>query len=273
MIKVAFQGESGAYSEEAAYKFFKGNNIQTVPCFSFKEVVDLVQDGKVDFGILPIENSVAGSITQSYDLMFTSSLHVYGEVTIKVSHNLISIPSANMSTIKNVISHPQALAQCENYLRRKGLKAIPEFDTAGSAKKIKEMNSPEYACIASKRSAEIYGLNTIDESIEDFAWNYTRFFILSKDEPEKADYNKTSIVFSTRHKPGALLECLQAFAKRGINLTKIESRPDKNTLWHYVFYLDFEGHISDKNVEDALIELLKIATFVKVIGSYPGEKR
>ncbi len=273
MIRVAFQGEKGAYSEEAAYKFFNGREIETMPCFSLQEVVDLVQNGDADFGILPIENTVAGSITQSYDLLFTSTLNVYGEVTIRVSHNLLSVEGASQRTIRYVVSHPQALAQCENYIRRKNLVAIPEFDTAGSARKVKEMNDPAYACIASERAARIYGLKIVDESIEDFPWNYTRFFVLSREEPEKGDYNKTSVVFSTRHRPGALLRCLEAFAKRGINLTKIESRPDKNTPWRYLFYLDFEGHISEPHVEEALIELLKIATFVKVIGSYPGEKR
>ncbi len=273
MKKVAFQGEKGAFSEEAALKFFKSEDIETIPCYSFEEVVELVQSGEADFGILPIENSVAGSVTQVYDLLFMTPLHVYGEVTLRVSHALLGVDSASLSTVKYVISHPQALAQCQNYIRRKNLQAIPEFDTAGSARKIKEMNNPEYACIASKRAAGIYGLKILDESIEDFPWNFTRFFILSREEPGKSDYNKTSIVFSTRHKPGALLECLEAFAKRGINLTKIESRPDKKSPWQYVFYLDFEGHVTDKNVEDALIELLKLATFVKVIGSYPGEKR
>ncbi len=271
VMKVAYQGERGAYSEEASLKFFKNKSIKFVPCKRFEDVIKKAEKDKAEFGILPVENTTTGSITKTYDLLLNSRLKIYGEIIIKISHCLLTLKDARLEDIKYVHSHAQALNQCENYITKKNLIPIPEFDTAGSAKIIKNKGLKNHACIASKRVAEIYKLKIIEEDIADILWNYTRFFVLSKNIPEKGKRNKTSIVFSTHHKPGALVKCLKLFSDRNLNLTKIESRPNRDNPWHYNFFLDFEGHISDRNVEDAIIKLSKNALFVKVLGSYPLE--
>lgn len=271
IIKIAYQGEKGAYSEEAGLKFFKNKNLKFIPCKKFEEVVKEVEKDNADFGVLPVENTTTGSVTKTYDLLFRSSLKIYGEVIIKIYHCLLSLKNTELKNIKYVYSHPQALSQCEKYITKKKLIPVPEFDTAGSARVIKEKRLKNAACIASKRAAEIYNLRIIEEDIADNPWNYTRFFIISKKAPKKGNKNKTSIVFSTHHRPGALVKCLKAFSDRGINLTKIESRPQQDNPWHYNFYLDFEGHLEDKKVKEAMNELLKNAVFVKILGSYPVE--
>lgn len=266
-MRVTYQGEPGAYSEEALLKFFR--EAVPIPCEDFVRTVSRVKEGLAEFCILPVENSLTGSIAKTYDLLLESELPIYGETIHKVSHNLLALSGTRAREIKYVHSHPQALAQCERYLKRKGFLPVPELDTAGSAKKIKGKNENISACIASRRAAEIYGLEVLEGEIEDLPWNYTRFFILSKNPPQKGKKSKTSIVFSVHHRPGELASCLNIFAEREINLTKIESRPDRKSPWHYLFYLDFEGHTEDEKVEKALALLLKRAHFVKILGSYP----
>jgi prephenate dehydratase len=269
MTRVSFQGIAGAYSEEAIRQYF-GPEVESLPCRTFTDLFVAVEDGSANYGMLPIENSLAGSVIQSYELLMEHDLRVRAEVILRVRHQLLAPPGTEMTDIKRVKSHPQALAQCEQYLARRGLEPVPNFDTAGSARELSENPEPETAAIASALAAELYGLVILDEGIEDLPFNYTRFFILGLDDPPRAQRSKTSLIFTTRHNPGALYDSLGEFAKRGINLTKIESRPRRNRPWQYLFYLDFEGHWQDLECEAALMALLRRSSFVKLLGSYPG---
>lgn len=269
MTKVAFQGVAGAYSEQAARQYF-GVQVETVPCNSFGDVFAQVESSQVDFGMLPIENAVAGSVTQAYNLLMERDLRIHAEVISHIRHMLMVIPGVKKSDIKRVCSHPQALDQCQRYLARHGFEPVPAFDTAGSAAKLAEKPNGETAVIASELAAELYGLEIIDPYIEDYPFNYTRFFVLSTSNPPKAQRNKTTLFFTTPHDPGALYDCLGEFAKRRVNLTKIESRPRLNQPWQYIFFLDFEGHSQDPECEAAIMGLLRRSTFVKLLGSYPA---
>jgi len=271
MTTVAFQGEDGAYSQEAIQRFF-GSEVATLPCRTLEGIFQAVEEGRADYGILPVENSVAGSINKSYDLLLEYDLKIWGEVVLRVRHCLLANPGAKLEDIREVRSHPQALAQCERYLASHGMEPVPTYDTAGSAKELAAKPKAGVAVIASELAARIYGLEVLASGIEDFTFNYTRFFILSPQDPPKGERNKTSLVFSTRHVPGALHACLEEFAQLGINLTKLESRPRRTRPWHYVFYLDFEGHWQDPECEKALLDLLRKASFVKILGSYPAAK-
>lgn len=267
-MKVAFQGEKGAYSESAVYKFF-GSSVEVKPCRDLTEAFESVDKQESKFGVVPVENSLEGSINQTYDLFLKHDLKVCGEVIIRVSHCLVANKGTTLKQVKTVYSHPQALAQCRNFLERSGWELIPTYDTAGSAKMLKEKNLKDAAAIASERAAELYKLKILAKEIEDNPNNYTRFFVLSKKDSTKTGNDKTSIIFAAAHKPGSLYQALGEFAKRGISLTKIESRPTKQTPWEYNFYLDFEGHRSEPRCILALEALKEYSAFIKILGSYP----
>lgn len=268
--KVAFQGERGAYGEMAAIQYFP--KAELVPLKAFQDVFDSVQERKVDFAVVPVENSIEGSINEVYDLLLqTDGTVVSGEVYQRIRHCLISNKSTKK--IKSVYSHPQALAQCRNYLAAKKLESVPAYDTAGSVKLIKEKRLMDSAAIASKRAAELYSMKIIEEGIEDRKNNFTRFLVISLSRPadirtEQTGHDKTSIIISVKHVPGALFAILGEFAERKINLTKIESRPTKETPWEYNFYVDLDGHIKDKVVNDALEAIKDKTSFIKILGSY-----
>jgi len=268
---VAFQGEIGAYSEEAAFRFF-GFSIQTKPCESLDKVFKSVEQGEVQYGIVPIENSLEGSISRVYDLLLDSTLRVCGELELRIVHCLIGAQEARLDLIKKVYSHPQALGQCQAFLKHLNCELIPTYDTAGSVKMIKEKGIMDGGAIASTRAADIYDMKIIAKEIEDNPNNFTRFFILAKQDFPPTGNDKTSIVFSVRHKPGALYEFLKELANRNINLTKIESRPTRQKPWEYNFYLDFEGHWKDEASREVLENLNNYSIFVKVLGSYPKAK-
>jgi chorismate mutase/prephenate dehydratase len=268
---VAFQGEPGAYSETAVYQFF-GAKAKAKPCRNFKDVFDNVCTQETQFGVVPVENSLEGSITQNYDLFLRFDLKVRGEVVVKIEHCLIAIPGTTLADIKIVYSHPQALGQCRSFLEEFDRELIPTYDTAGSVKMLKEKGLKNAAAIASERAASIYGMHILAKDIADNPENYTRFFVLSKEDYTSTGKDKTSIIFSAAHKPGSLYHALGEFAKRDINLTKIESRPTKQTPWEYNFYVDFEGHRTEKRCTEALKALEKYATFIKILGSYPRAK-
>ncbi len=270
-LAVAFQGEIGAYSEEAALRFF-GPSIQAKPCENLDDVFKAVEQGEVQFGVVPVENSLEGSISRTYDLFLDSSLKVSGEIELRVSHCLIAGQDTRLDLIKRVYSHPQALGQCQAFLKHLDCELIPTYDTAGSVKMIKEQGITDGGAIASARAAEIYGMKVIAREIEDNPNNFTRFFILSQQDSPPSGNDKTSIVFSVKHRPGALYEFLKEFAARNISLTKIESRPTRQKPWEYNFYLDFEGHREDKAPREALENVEGISLFVKVLGSYPRAK-
>ena len=269
-ITVAFQGEPGAYSELAALEFFAPVSVQTRPCETFDQAFQAVSEGTCTHGVLPIENSLAGSIHRNYDLMLQHDLYIVGEFPLRVQHCLLALPGTRIQDIQRIYSHPQALAQCERYIRNRGWQTLPAYDTAGSARELAESHEPGTASIASALAGKTYGLEVLDAGIEDSPDNTTRFFLLGREEPPPARYNKTSIVFATLHTPGALYNVLGELASRGINLTKIESRPRRNRPWHYVFYVDLEGHWQDAAVHRALIGLLARTAFVKLLGSYPA---
>ncbi|MFH1647296.1 MAG: prephenate dehydratase [Chloroflexota bacterium] len=267
-VAVAFQGEPGAYTEEAAIRFF-GKSTQSRPYESLDEVFEAVEVSEVPFAMVPVENSLEGSITRAYDLLLDSPLMVCGETELRISHCLIAMEGATLDSIKIVYSHPQALGQCRSFLSHLSAELVPASDTAGSVRMIKEQGRREAAAIAGAQAAEIYGMKIIAREIEDNPHNFTRFFLLSKEDSPPTGNDKTSIVFSLKHKPGALYDCLREFASRKINLTKLESRPTRHQPWEYNFYMDVSGHREEENVAGALKSLEEHAVFVRILGSYP----
>ena len=270
--KVAFQGERGAFSEIAALKFFR-NSIDPFPCKSFSEVFKKINNKEAEYGILPIENSQTGGINEVHDLLLNQELFAVGEVKLKVEHCLITKEEIDFKLIEKVYSHPQALAQCENFLSKKlpHCQIIPVYDTAGSVKIIKEVKENNVAAIASNWAAELYGLKILGSGIQDNRYNYTRFLVLSEEISSDPKNNKTSIIFAVVSKPGALYRCLKEFALRDINLNRLESRPSKREPWEYIFYTDFEKGLHEKETQEALKSLEECTTFIKIIGSYYSE--
>jgi len=269
-MKIAFQGEPGAYSEQAVFNYF--GNVETKPCESFDVVFDSVVDDLCEAGLIPIENSLAGSIHQNYDLFLQHDLHIVGEYLLRVQHCLIALPDVEKSQIKKVISHPQALGQCAGYLRSLGVKPESVYDTAGSVKMLKESGARDTAAIASRRAAELYGMQILEEGIEDNPENYTRFLAISKRAVKPEGEAKTSIVFTLQNQPGALFKALSVFALRDIDLTKIESRPLQGKPWEYLFYIDFIGATHEDTARKALDHLSEYALTLRVLGSYPRFK-
>jgi len=265
----AFQGEHGAYSEQAVLDHYQGQTT-TLPCESFDRVFAAVTGGEVDLGFIPVENSLAGSIHRNYDLLLQQNLVVTGEHYLRISHCLITLPGVALGDIRRVISHPQALAQCESNLRAlPGVRIEPVYDTAGSVKMIKELGDPTVAAVASRRAAEIYGLPVLRADFEDNPENYTRFQIIARQAVDPGDNAKTSIVFALNNRPSALFRAISVFALRQIDLTKMESRPLVGKPWEYYFYIDFAGSTADPTVQHALANLEEYSTFLRVLGSYP----
>lgn len=270
-LRVAFQGVHGANSELAVRQHF-GQEAEPIPYPLLGDVFQAIQQKQVDAGLVPVENAMAGAVLQAYELLMESDLLIQAEVILHVHHALLVPDGIDPADIKQARSHPQALAQCESYLRRHKIEPVPAYDTAGSAKDLAENPIPGVAAIASTLAGELYGLKAVATQIEDVQFNYTRFLLLGHDSPTPGAYNKTSVVFATRNRPAALYECLGEFASRGLNLTKIESRPRRNKPWEPLFYLDFEGHWQEPNCQAALAQLLLKASFVKLLGSYPAVK-
>jgi prephenate dehydratase len=275
-LPVAFQGEPGAYSEAAALEHF-GRDTLTLPCPSFDLVFAAVEEGRAGCGLIAIENSLAGSIHHNYDLLLRHSLSIVAEHYLRVQHCLIAAPGVAMEKLRKVISHPQALAQCDGYLRAKGLAPEVFYDTAGAARHLKDAGLRDTAAIASRRAAEVYEMAVLAEGIEDNPANFTRFLIIAK-EPAPVVSNstpsayKTTIVFTLRNQPGSLFKALSVFALRDIDLTKIESRPLVGSPWEYLFYIDFSGSTADPAVTRALSHLEEYATTLRVLGSYVRSK-
>ena len=265
-MRVAFQGAPGAYSEEAGFGYFDAPEM--VPQESFEAIFDAVASGDCQSGLIPIENSLAGSIHHNYDLLLRHDLHIVGEYFLRVHHCLIGFPGAALSDIKHVISHPQALGQCAGYLRELGVKTEPAYDTAGSVKLLKESGDRSMAAIASKRAAQIYEMEILQESIEDNPENYTRFLEIAAEPVKPEGEARTSIVFTLKSQPGALFKALSVFALRDIDLTKIESRPLAGKPWEYLFYIDFIGAVENETVRRALDHLGEYALMLRVLGSY-----
>jgi prephenate dehydratase len=271
---VAFQGEPGAYSEATALEHF-GPQAATLPCESFDKVFAAVEQGRAQYGLIAIENSLAGSIHHNYDLLLRHALWIAGEHYLRVRHCLIANPGASMESIRKVISHPQALAQCEGYLKAHNLPPEVFYDTAGAVKHLKQMREQghtgvnEIAAIASRRAADVYDMPVLAEGIEDNPANFTRFLVITREPVEPGPQAKTTIVFTLKNQPGSLFKALSVFALRDIDLTKIESRPLVGSPWEYLFYVDFAGSTSDPSTVRALAHLEEYASTLRVLGSYP----
>ena len=264
---VGFQGEIGAYSEKAINLYFLKASSKAYKTFS--DLFDALENEQIELAILPIENSIEGSVTESYELLLKSKVTVVGEINVKIEHALISHNGTNKDDIDVIYSHTQALGQCKTYLKNIGCDAVTTYDTAGSVKMIKEKNMKRAGAIASKDTAKLYDMSIVEESIQDHEDNVTRFFCLSKIPTKSTGNDKTSIVFSAGDVSGSLYKALKEFADGNINLTKLESRLTRKKAWEYNFYLDFEGHIDDENCKKAIQELINLGSTVKILGSYP----
>ncbi len=265
---VAFQGERGAFGDEATRTYF-GAQAEPVPCRSFADVFRAVAAGEVDYGLVPVENSQAGSINDVYDLLRQHDLFVIGEIGHPVNHCLLCLPGQQLSDINRVISHPQALAQSDVFLRELGVEIVATYDTAGSAKMIREEDLHGVAAVAGAGAAELYELEILARGIQTIKDNYTRFIALGREPASRREGEaKTMLVMATAHQPGSLYACLGVLAANKINLLKLESRPSRQRIWEYVFYLDFDGHRDDPAVRSALADLAVHTTFCKVLGSF-----
>jgi prephenate dehydratase len=270
---VAFQGERGSFSEEAAYKLL-GRRIRVLPCETFAAIFQSVVSGKTRYCLAPIENTLAGSVYENYDLLLANDLHIVGEVNLRIVHNLIAFPGTTLQDLRQVYSHPVALAQCSKFFERHpNVEKIPFYDTAGSVKMLAERRMRGAAGIASRIAASVYGARILQTHLEDHHENYTRFLLLSKTSAVSRKASKVSIVFSTRNVPGALYRCLSVFALRDIDLSKLESRPLRGRPFEYFFYLDFLGHVKAEPCRNALAHLGEVTNFLRVLGCYESAKR
>jgi prephenate dehydratase len=270
-MRIAYQGEPGAFSEAASR--LVNADAELAPCKTFEEVFAAVADGSADAGVLPIENSIGGSIHRNFDLLVEHELPIVGEVEVPVVHHLLALPGRSLADVKRIYSHPQALAQCDRFLRTlSGVEIIATYDTAGSAKMIAEERLEDAAAIASARAAEVFGLQPLKSSIQDYVNNTTRFIVVAKTPISAAPADKTSIAFALANEPGALFKALSVFALRGIDLTKLESRPIPDRKWEYLFYVDLAAARDDVPCTRALAHLAEFAPMVRVLGSYPSYK-
>jgi prephenate dehydratase len=276
---VSFQGEPGAFSQVAARQL-AGENFIPVPLPTFQEVFESVASGKCQAAVIPIENTLHGSIHENYDHLLRFDLPIRGETFVRIIHNLIAVPGVRFGDIKRIYSHPVALNQCRHFFEaHPGVERIPFYDTAGSVKMVMDQSLTDAAAIASSSAAEIYGGKILRKSIEDDRENFTRFFLLERPKRTITSNNnsaspkfKTSVVFTVRNVAGALFRSLSAFALRDLNMTKIESRPLRGKPWEYLFYLDFIGHKDDVVSRNALGHLAELADTLRVLGCYPAAR-
>jgi prephenate dehydratase len=272
--RAGFQGALGAFSQEAVGQLL-GDKVEVVPYTKFEEVFRALSRGKIDHAVIPIENTLAGSVHENYDHLLHFNIRIIGETNVRIIHNLIAPPGVRFKDIRKVYSHPVALNQCLRFFTRNSkMESTPFYDTAGSVKMVMEEKAPDAAAIGSAVAASIYGGHILRRSIEDDRRNFTRFFLLNASKRihrprQQAKHWKTSLVFTTRNIPGALFRALSAFALRDLNLMKIESRPWHGRPFEYLFYLDFLGQEDEPRVQNALHHLAELADFLRVLGSYP----
>lgn len=268
-MRIAYQGEPGAYSEAAALRF--SDHADLLPCETFDQVFDAVAGGQTTHGVLPVENSIGGSIHRNYDLLLEHDLPIVGEVQLPISHNLMTLPGTTIAQVKRIYSHPQALAQCERFLRSlPGVAVEATYDTAGSAKLVHDGQLADAAAIASARAAEVFGLEILKAEIQDYSDNFTRFLLVSRSAEPDLPADKTTVVFSLPNEPGSLFKALSVFALREIDLTKIESRPIRGRPWEYLFYVDLPVARHDLRCARALVHLAEFARSMRTLGSYPS---
>ncbi|HEX7796994.1 MAG TPA: prephenate dehydratase [Vicinamibacterales bacterium] len=266
-MRIAYQGEPGAFSEAASRQIAADG--QMVPCKSFEDVFATVNTNGADFGVLPIENSIGGSIHRNFDLLLEHDLPIVGELEVPVVHHLLALPGRTLDQVRRIYSHPQALAQCDRFLRTlTGVEITATYDTAGSAKMIATERLEDSAAIASARAGEVFGLVPLKSSIQDYQNNTTRFLVIGRHPLSSAAPDKTTIVFTLTNEPGALFKAVSVFALRGIDLTKLESRPIPDRKWEYLFYVDVAAASADVACARALAHLAEFAPMVRVLGSY-----
>jgi prephenate dehydratase len=272
-IRVGIQGELGAFSQEAARQLLP--RAEVAPYQRFEEVFRALERNKVEAAVVPIENTLAGSVHENYDHLLNFDVSIVAETNVRIVHNLIAPPGVGFGNIRKVYSHPVALNQCLRFFAKNPkIERISHYDTAGAVKTVMAERDPDAAAIASRVAAGIYGGRILRRSIEDDRHNFTRFFLLHRGRSDrplkgKARHWKTTLVFTTRNTPGTLFRALSAFALRDISLTKIESRPLRGKPWEYLFYVDLLGREDDRNVQNALRHLAELADFLRVLGSYP----
>lgn len=264
---IAFQGEHGAYGEEAAGLLYPGEPVLPVPTFA--AAFEAVAAGRAPRAVVPAENSWAGSVHEVYDLLLRFPLLIVAECILPVRHCLLALPGQRLADVQEVWSHPQAIAQCKDFLRAHGFRAVAAADTAGSARAVAEKRRRGVAAIAGRAAAARYGLEILAEDVQAAPDNATRFLALATEPAPATGAAKSSLVLATDHRPGALYHCLGALAEAGVNLTKLESRPTRQRPWEYLFYLDFEGHQAEPRIAGALEELGRRAAWVRLLGSYP----
>ncbi len=270
-MRLAYQGEPGAYSEAAALQY-GGAQAETLPCKAFDDVFEAVVKKRATHGVVPLENSIGGTIHRNYDLLLEHDLPITGEVELDVVHCLQALPGTKLTEVKIVYSHPQALAQCERYLKDLGVTVEAVYDTAGGAKLVAEQKLAGAAALASRRAADVFGLEVLQEAVQDYEYNITRFAIIGGVPPAEA--NKTTLVFGLPSTPGALFKVLSCFALRDLNLTKLESRPIRGRPWEYMFYVEVDARRDDPACARALSVLPEFVRWTRVLGTYKGaEKR
>ena len=270
-MKISYQGEPGAFSEAAARRI--DPDAQLMPYRSFEEVFDSVEAGSATHGVLPFENSIGGSIHRNYDLLLAHELPIVGEVELPVVHHLLALPGATLAGLRRVYSHPQGLAQCERFLRTlTNVDIIATYDTAGSAKMVADAGLTDAAAIASARAGAVFGLTSLVASVQDFDDNITRFLVIGRTPVKNAVADKTSIVFSLPNEPGSLFKALSVFALRGIDLTKLESRPIPGRPWEYLFYVDLAVARDEVACTRALAHLSEFAPMLRTLGTYASWK-
>lgn len=266
-LKIAFFGSLASFTHLAAMRYF-GSSAHFLPSEGIKNVFESVRSGDAEYGVVPVENSNEGVVSYTLDMFMDYDLKIAGEELLEISHNLLS-RSGNKSKISKIYSHPQATAQCRKWLET-SLPGVPVFESTSTSRAAElAAKDDSAAAIASEVAAQIYDLNIVERHIEDYKHNYTRFLVIGKESPKRTGKDKTSVMLSTKDKPGALYDILEPFKEAKINLTKIESRPSKRKAWEYIFFVDMEGHTEDRKIKKAIDEIKNRCLYLKVLGSYP----
>jgi prephenate dehydratase len=266
-VRVGYQGEPGAFSEQAVGLLFA--DATALPHRTFRSIFEAVAEGRLDYGLVPLENSQAGSINETYDLLAAGSVRIVGEVFLQVDHTLLALPGTRLQDVRRVLSHPQALAQCDEYLAALDVEIVPVYDTAGAAKHVAEDGGRGDAAVASRQAAELYGLEVLAEAIQTHPNNLTRFAAIAMEDRPLGPPDRTSLVFEVKNVPGSLYRCLGPLARRGLNMSKLESRPVGGTPWQYRFYLDVDAGDTDPELRASLSEMQADVVNLHVLGSYP----
>ncbi|MBS3756394.1 MAG: 3-deoxy-7-phosphoheptulonate synthase [Desulfobacterales bacterium] len=265
--KAAYLGEIGSYSHKACMQYF-GERVDLTPVNAFKGVYEAVKDGSADFGVIPLENSLAGSVHENYDLLLEYDLRIVGEITLRIEHNLVGHPGASLGDIRRVYSHPQVFQQCRQYIDRHDWELVPVSDTAHAVRHIREQDDSSEAALAGRDAARIFEMEILEAGIETNPRNYTRFVVIAREPLAGGEKQKSSLIFSTGNQPGSLFEALKVFADNGINLVKLESRPIHGKPWEYMFYVDLEADVEAEDFAPVMAQLREKIDYLKVLGSY-----